>query len=104
MIPGVVVFAEVGSGMEHYVYTFKVVSELRYVPDVPYDDTSGGVAKLSPRFFFGPGQRPHLMAGLKKNTDQIVSQEPGASRNKCAHDSSVSKCRPFVANHFNTAA
>jgi hypothetical protein len=73
MIAWAVVFAEIRGRVEDDVNTPKCVSELGEVADVSYDDVSSGVAEFSPRFFFGPSQRPHLVAGLMKNADQIVS-------------------------------
>jgi hypothetical protein len=90
--------------MENDVNTFKVVSKLVDLPDVPYDDASRSFAKVPPRFFFGSGQRPHLMAGLKKKTHQVISQESRATRNKRSHDSSFSMCLSVVANRVNTSA
>jgi hypothetical protein len=73
MIPRGVVLAEIGGCVEDDVSPSKIVSELGYVPDVSYDYPSRGVSKFSPRFLFGPSQRPHLIARLQKSADQIVS-------------------------------
>jgi hypothetical protein len=73
VISRVVVFAKIGSGVKEDVNSLKLISESGDVPNVSYDDTSCGVAELSPRFFLGSSQRPHLMTRLQKGADQIIS-------------------------------
>jgi hypothetical protein len=51
VIPRIVVLAEIGGGVEDHVNPSKIISEIGYVADVPYDLASGSVAKFPPRFF-----------------------------------------------------
>src|SRR5258708_10797160 len=51
VIPRIVVRAEIGAWVESHVTPSKIVSEIGYVADVPYDLASGSVAKFPPRFF-----------------------------------------------------
>jgi hypothetical protein len=73
MIPRGVVFAEIGGCMEEDVNAFKTGRKLGYLPDVSDDDAGCHVSKRLLRFLSGPGQCPYLMAGLMKNSDQVVS-------------------------------
>ncbi|MCU1248458.1 MAG: hypothetical protein JWQ49_1487 [Edaphobacter sp.] len=73
MVSGVIVFAEIGGCMEDDVSAFEIGRELGYVLNVSDEDASCRTSKSLLRLFFGPGQHPHLMTVLMKNTDQIVS-------------------------------
>jgi hypothetical protein len=78
----------------------EVVSELGYVTDVSYNNASRCVSEFSARLFFRPSQCLHLVAGLQKRANQIVSQESCASCKKRAHESSSFNYQSVVVNGF----